>query len=205
MKAKITDVAQKANVSISTVSHVLNHTRFVSEETRKKVMDAVEELGYSPDASGRTFRTGKKMMIGLVVPDITNSVFAALIEDVDDVISKQGYNLVISNTRDCLKMEKQALRNLASGVVDGIVIASTSEDFQTIKRQIPDKFPMIFMDRVLPDRNYDSVILDCHHYQQVSCLYKRSEHHQILPDALPSCLEFHVVQESHLLSHWEYM
>ena len=58
-------------------------------------------------------------------------------------------------------MEKQALRNLASGVVDGIVIASTSEDFQTIKRQIPDKFPMIFMDRVLPDRNYDSVILDC--------------------------------------------
>ena len=46
MKAKITDVAQKANVSISTVSHVLNHTRFVSEETRKKVMDAVEELGY---------------------------------------------------------------------------------------------------------------------------------------------------------------
>ena len=126
MKAKITDVAQKANVSISTVSHVLNHTRFVSEETRKKVMDAVEELGYSPDASGRTFRTGKKMMIGLVVPDITNSVFAALIEDVDDVISKQGYNLVISNTRDCLKMEKQALRNLASGVVDGIVIASTS-------------------------------------------------------------------------------
>ena len=107
MKAKITDVAQKANVSISTVSHVLNHTRFVSEETRKKVMDAVEELGYSPDASGRTFRTGKKMMIGLVVPDITNSVFAALIEDVDDVISKQGYNLVISNTRDCLKRKNR--------------------------------------------------------------------------------------------------
>lgn len=47
------------------------------------------------------------MMIGLVVPDITNSVFAALIEDVDDVISKQGYNLVISNTRDCLKMENR--------------------------------------------------------------------------------------------------
>ena len=161
MKAKITDVAKKANVSISTVSHVLNHTRFVSEETRKKVMDAVEELGYSPDASGRTFRTGKKMMIGLVVPDITNSVFAALIEDVDDVISKQGYNLVISNTRDNLRMEKQALRSLASGVVDGIVIASTAEEFQTIKSQMPDKFPLVFMDRVLPDRNYDSVILDC--------------------------------------------
>lgn len=79
-ESKVTDVAQKANVSISTVSHVLNHTRFVSEETRKKVMDAVEELGYSPDASGRTFRTGKKMMIGLVVPDITNSVLLHLLK-----------------------------------------------------------------------------------------------------------------------------
>lgn len=145
---------------IYSVARVESYT-FCIRRDQKKSHGAVEELGYSPDASGRTFRTGKKMMIGLVVPDITNSVFAALIEDVDDVISKQGYNLVISNTRDCLKMEKQALRNLASGVVDGIVIASTSEDFQTIKRQIPDKFPMIFMDRVLPDRNYDSVILDC--------------------------------------------
>ena len=124
MKAKITDVAKKANVSISTVSHVLNHTRFVSEETRKKVMDAVEELGYSPDASGRTFRTGKKMMIGLVVPDITNSVFAALIEDVDDVISKQGYNLVISNTRDCLKMEKQDNKEADTGQIPNDIYGS---------------------------------------------------------------------------------
>ena len=127
MKAKITDVAKKANVSISTVSHVLNHTRFVSEETRKKVMDAVEELGYSPDASGRTFRTGKKMMIGLVVPDITNSVFAALIEDVDDVISKQGYNLVISNTRDNLRTVSYThlgkLTEFAVGDAKGILFA----------------------------------------------------------------------------------
>lgn len=80
---------------IYSIACVESHT-FCIRRDQKKVMDAVEELGYSPDASGRTFRTGKKMMIGLVVPDITNSVFAALIEDVDDVISKQGYNLVIS-------------------------------------------------------------------------------------------------------------
>ena len=67
---------------------------------------------------------------------------------------------IATSTETTMKVHgKLALENGAT--IDGIVIASTSEDFKTIKRQIPDKFPMIFMDRVLPDRNYDSVILDC--------------------------------------------
>lgn len=160
-KATIKDVAEMAGVSISTVSHVLNKTRYVSEDTQNKVKVAIEKLGYSPDASGRTFRTGKKMMIGLIVPDITNSVFSSLIEDVDDVISKYNYNLVISNTRDDIELEKLALRTLSSGVVDGIVIATTSNSFKKIQKYVPEGFPMVFIDRVLPDRNIDSIILDC--------------------------------------------
>lgn len=100
-------------------------------------------------------------MIGLIVPDITNSVFASLIEDVDDVISKHNYNLVISNTRDDIELENQALRTLSSGVVDGIVIATTSNSFKKIQKYIPEDFPIVFIDRILPDRNIDSVILDC--------------------------------------------
>ena len=149
MRAKTTikDVAEMANVSISTVSHVLNNTRYVAEETKSKVLEAVDKLGYSPDATGRMFRTGKRKMIGLIVPDITNSVFAALIEDVDDVISKEKYNLVISNTRDKLELEKKALRTLSSGIVDGIVIASTADSFKKIRSQIPEGFPIVFIDR----------------------------------------------------------
>ena len=60
MKAKITDVAKLAGVSSTTVSHVLNNTRFVTDELKMKVMRAVEELGYSPDATARMFKTGKK-------------------------------------------------------------------------------------------------------------------------------------------------
>ena len=163
MRAKTTikDVAEMANVSISTVSHVLNNTRYVAEETKSKVLEAVDKLGYSPDATGRMFRTGKRKMIGLIVPDITNSVFAALIEDVDDVISKEKYNLVISNTRDKLELEKKALRTLSSGIVDGIVIASTADSFKKIRSQIPEGFPIVFIDRVFEDQYRDSVILDC--------------------------------------------
>lgn len=161
MRVKITDVAKLAQVSSSTVSHVLNNTRFVSEETKKKVMEAVETLGYSPDAAGRTFRTGKKMMIGFIVPDITNSVFASMIEDVDDVISRQNYNLVISNTRDTLSVEKKAVRTLSSGVVDGLIIASTAEKYMDIKSQMPEAFPTVLIDRLLKQKADNSIALSC--------------------------------------------
>ncbi|MDD3138591.1 MAG: LacI family DNA-binding transcriptional regulator [Lachnospiraceae bacterium] len=161
MRAKITDVAKMAHVSSSTVSHVLNNTRFVSDETKRKVMEVVDALGYSPDASGRTFRTGKKMMIGLIVPDITNSVFASIIEDVDDIISQHNYNLVISNTRDTLNVEKKAIRTFSSGVVDGLIIASTAEKFSDIKLQMPDAFPTVFIDRILKQKPSDSIALNC--------------------------------------------
>ena len=76
MKSKITDVARLAGVSSSTVSHVINKTRFVSESTTQKVLDAINELGYTPDVSAQVFKTGKKMMIGFLVPDIKNPFFA---------------------------------------------------------------------------------------------------------------------------------
>lgn len=161
MRVKITDVAKMAHVSSSTVSHVLNNTRFVSEDTKKKVMEAVDALGYSPNAMGRTFRTGKKMMIGFIVPDITNSVFASMIEDVDDVISQHDYNLVVSNTRDSLNAEKKAIRTFASGVVDGLIIASTAQKYSDIKTQLPEGFPTVFIDRILKQKQNDSIVLDC--------------------------------------------
>ena len=74
MKVTISDVARLAGVSTATVSHTINQTRYVSEETRDKVYAAIRELGYTPDASARSFRTGKKKTVGFVVPDIFTSV-----------------------------------------------------------------------------------------------------------------------------------
>ena len=76
MKVTISDVAKLAGVSTATVSHTINNTRYVSNETKEKVYRAIEELGYTPDASARSFRTGKKKIIGFIVPDIANKFFA---------------------------------------------------------------------------------------------------------------------------------
>ena len=86
MKVTISDVARLAGVSTATVSHTINSTRYVSGETKEKVYRAIAELGYTPDASARSFRTGKKKTIGFIVPDISNKFFATIISQPTDTI-----------------------------------------------------------------------------------------------------------------------
>ena len=89
-----------AGVSTATVSHTINSTRYVSGETKEKVYRAIAELGYTPDASARSFRTGKKKTIGFIVPDISNKFFATMIESVENYLSAHGYHLIIANTKE---------------------------------------------------------------------------------------------------------
>ena len=99
MKVTISDVAKLAGVSTATVSHTINNTRYVSDETKEKVYQAIKELGYTPDASARSFRTGKKKTIGFIVPDIANKFFATMIESVENYLAGHGYHLIIANTK----------------------------------------------------------------------------------------------------------
>lgn len=162
MKAKITDVAQLAGVSPSTVSHVINKTRFVSEDATRRVLNAIEALDYTPNVSAQVFKTGKKMLIGFLVPDITNPVFSLLIECVENIISQQGYRLVVANTRDSVESERIAIKNLASGIVDGLIVASSAKSIEDIANCIPVSFPIVFVDRELDSYARDSIVLDCH-------------------------------------------
>lgn len=146
-KASIKDVASHAGVSIGTVSHVLNGTRHVSEKTSNKVNRAIEELHYSPDATAQTFKTGKRNRVGFIVPDISNTFFATMIEVVEDVLRAEGYNLIIANTKEKPERELDTIRSLTSGVVDGLIIASTVIDGQSLTECIPPGFPVLLVDR----------------------------------------------------------
>ena len=133
MKVTISDVARLAGVSTATVSHTINSTRYVSGETKEKVYRAIAELGYTPDASARSFRTGKKKTIGFIVPDISNKFFATMIESVENYLSAHGYHLIIANTKENPEREETNIRLLSAGLVDGLLIASTMEDFSIIQ------------------------------------------------------------------------
>ena len=157
MKVTISDVAKLAGVSTATVSHTINNTRYVSNETKEKVYRAIEELGYTPDASARSFRTGKKKIIGFIVPDIANKFFATMIESVEKYLSANGYQLIIANTRENMDREETNIRLLTAGLVDGLLVASTMDDFQRFDALIPAGFPVVLVDRIFETKKYSSV------------------------------------------------
>ena len=158
-KATINDVAELAGVSLATVSHVINNTRFVSEKLKKKVNNAIKELCYMPDAHAQNFRTGKKKIIGILVPHIVNSVFVTIIDKVEEIVSEEGYNVIVCNTKESKDCEKNYIKLLTSGIVDGIILASTLEDMNELKDALPAGFPVVLVDRTLKNAPCDSVIV----------------------------------------------
>ncbi len=157
MKVTISDVARLAGVSTATVSHTINNTRYVSGDTREKVCQAIRQLGYTPDASARSFRTGKKKAIGFIVPDISNKFFGTIIESAENYLSTQGYRLIIANTKENMEREETNLRLLTAGLVDGLLIASTMDDFRRLNGLIPAGFPVVLVDRTFEGQSYPSV------------------------------------------------
>lgn len=165
-KVSIRDVATHAGVSIATVSNVINNTRFVKEETRNLVLKSIDELHYSPNAAARSFKTGKRNMIAFIVPDISNPFFATLIEEVENVISKEGLSLLVINTKETKNREIESLKRLSSGIVDGFLIASTLENYSEMNGIVPEGLPVVLVDRLLAGAPYDTITVA--NYQAVS-------------------------------------
>ena len=157
MKVTISDVARLAGVSTATVSHTINNTRYVSGDTKEKVYQAIRQLGYTPDASARSFRTGKKKTVGFIVPDISNKFFGTIIESAENYLSTQGYHLLLANTKENMDREETSLRLLTAGLVDGLLVASTMDDFGRLDSLIPAGFPVVLVDRTFDTQKYSAV------------------------------------------------
>ncbi len=157
--ATISDVAAYAGVSTATVSHVINKTRFVSEATTNKVKEAIHALSFTPNASARSFKTGRRNIIGFIAPDITNSTFSVMVDEIETTLQKQNYNLIVTNTKENKSKEINDLRTLSSGLVDGIILASTLEEYSDITANLPKGFPLVLIDRIPHNSYADSVLL----------------------------------------------
>ena len=174
-KARISDVARLAGVSTATVSHVINNTRFVSEATRKRVLQSIAELDYSPNEMARILKTGKKKLIGFIVPDISNEYFSALIEEVERTVASQSYKLIVTNTRENEQNELDSIRALTSGMVDGLLVASTAHSFRSLREAVPEDFPVVLVDRTFPDSSFSSLTISSHRavYQGVTAMIEK--------------------------------
>lgn len=156
-KHTIRDVALNAGVSTATVSHVLNSTRYVSDETREKVLQSMRDLNYNPNITARILKTGKKKIVGFVTPNIRDEFFSTLTEECEKVLSEQDYRLLIMNTREDPEREKACLNYLARGTVDGILLASTLKSYQSVEQILDGSVPVVCLDRYPADCSCDIV------------------------------------------------
>lgn len=149
-RVRIKDVAELAGVSTATVSHVINGTRFVREETRQKVLSAIETLNYQPSALARGLATNSTQTVGLVISDIANPFFTAVARGVQDEIHQHGFHTIFCNTDEDPAREDEYLRLLSARQIDGLIIAPTGIHSERLIRMQESGIPIVLLDRGTP-------------------------------------------------------
>lgn len=155
----IRDVAQRAQVSTSTVSHVINGTRPVSETTRQRVMDAMAVLDYQPNRLARSLRNRRTNTLGVLLPNSANPYFAQILAGIEDACFEYGYNIVLGNANDDPQREISYLEILLSKQVDGILLVSTGAYQQVLDLLATRGVPLVMVDRS-PGQVYDGWQVD---------------------------------------------
>lgn len=127
-RVTIADVALIAGVSTQTVSRVINNKSEISANTRQRVLDVIQQMGYRPNRVARSLVTQQTFTIGLVIPDIANPFFSELTRGTEDVAWENGYNVLLCNTVEKEEREKASLRLLEETRVDGVILCSSRMD-----------------------------------------------------------------------------
>jgi LacI family transcriptional regulator len=161
--ATIKDVAALAGISYTTVSHVVNKTRPVSEEVRVKVEAAIKSLDYVPSAVARSLKAKTTATIGLLVPNSLNPYFAELARGIEDYCERNGYCVILCNSDDNPDKQRSYLRVLLEKRIDGLIVASAGGDAGLAEGLAGVRTPMVIVDRGLQGVNTDLVRID-HEY-----------------------------------------
>ncbi|GGX54794.1 LacI family transcriptional regulator [Streptomyces minutiscleroticus] len=147
--ATMADVARRAGVSVATVSHVLNGTRPVRPATRRAVLDAVDELGYTPNTLARSLVTSRTRSIGLAVSAISNPYFTEILQGVEAAALEHGYGLLIADPHDDPVHELKAVRLLHERRVDGMIVAPSAAPDGLLGYLGRHAVPTVLLDRLV--------------------------------------------------------
>jgi len=166
----IKDVARAAGVSTATVSRVLANNAPVRKETRERVLEVIEDLGYRPNLIARSLRVQKSAKIGLVVSDIRNPFFTAIGRSVEDTAYEQGYSVLMCNTDENPEKEKLYLNIMHDENVAGVIFSPTHQ-FSASTKKNQSSMPFVIIDRTVNLEGADMVLLD-----NVSAAYDLASH-----------------------------
>jgi len=159
--ATIRDVAERAAVSVASVSRVLNGAGPVTEPTRKRVLEAVEALQYVPHSGARSLSTSKTQTVGVILPDLYGEFFSELIRGMDVAARALGYHLIVSSSHDDADEASAAIRSMR-GRVDGLIVLSPHLDAANLAASLAGRTPILLMNGGATDAGRPSIVVDNH-------------------------------------------
>src|ERR1035441_5932031 len=159
----IRTVAERAHVSIATVSRTINHVPTVNAKMAKRVWEAIRELNYFPNTQARALVSGRSGLLGLIVSEITNPFFPELIQGFEDIAVENGYEILVSSTNYDPKRMSLCIRRMLERKAEGVAVMTFGIEEPLLEQLAERNIPMVFVD-VGPDRPGISLLkVDYHH------------------------------------------
>ncbi|MGL5682884.1 MAG: LacI family DNA-binding transcriptional regulator [Marinifilaceae bacterium] len=158
----IKDLAEKLNISVSTVSRALKDNPEISQKTRKTVQKLAKELGYKPNPIAVALKTHKSNTIGIVVPQIVNTFFATVVKKVEEIADKYGYHVLVSSSNESFEKEKKNIDIFLANRCDGIIlsISRATTSYEHIKHIQEMDVPLVLFDRTTKELEVSRVVAD---------------------------------------------
>ncbi|WP_040204111.1 LacI family DNA-binding transcriptional regulator [Neobacillus jeddahensis] len=159
-KPNIQDVARLADVSIATVSRVINNQGGVRKQTEERILKAIEELGYIRNAAARTMKSRETKTIGVIVPDIKNPFFPLVMAGIEQKAREKDYFTILSSTNESPIVEEKIIKNFIERGVDGVIITTANENGGHLKLLKEQNIPVVAVDRIIKSFDVDTVLVD---------------------------------------------
>ncbi|MDQ6658912.1 MAG: LacI family transcriptional regulator [Actinomycetota bacterium] len=153
------DVADRAGVSVKTVSRVVNNDRYISADVRGRVEEAVAALGYAVDTAARMLRSGRDTALGVAVPSLGDPFFAEIVQGIEFRARAQGMSILVTSLGETAQQERAAVEGLLLRRITGLIVAPVSEDHSYLQPWV-GRVPVVFIDRPPQHLVADSVIED---------------------------------------------
>ena len=176
-KTTIQDIAERANVSISTVSRVVNGTAPVAEDTRRQVLTIIEEMGYRPNMFAQGLAGGQSMMIGVLTQHISSPLYDHILRGINDEIQGTGYSTIFADGYWNAQKEEAALQAFVDRRVDGLIVLAGQLSDAALLR-LHEQTPMIVIGRNLPGMEQDCILLDNFEASRMAARYLTDAGHQ---------------------------
>lgn len=159
-RIRLKDVAERANVSIKTVSNVVNGFAHITDETRQRVHDAIDELGYQPNLSARSLRTGRTNIIALAVPRLQEQYFGELADNIVWVADERGYTVLVESTDGKAERERKALSGMQAQFIDGLLFSPLGLEWDELHEILGDQPTVLLGEYLQAAGETDHVAVD---------------------------------------------